>query len=66
MQACRNETDYYSLFFNLFVDIIKTESFTYFFVLILYNIMTFFLGGGEGGEEGGSKSPYSPYFLHFR
>ena len=46
LHAYGNEIDYYSLFLNLFVDFKKTESFIYIFVLILYNIVTFFFEGG--------------------
>ena len=49
MQACVNEIDFCSLFFNIFVDFNKTELFIYFFVLILFIIMTFiFVGEGWG------------------
>ena len=49
MQACGNEIDVCSLFFNILVDFNKTEPFIYFFVLILFIIMTFiFVGEGWG------------------
>ena len=49
MQACGNEIDFCSLFFNILVDFNKTEPFIYFFVLILFIIMTFiFVGEGWG------------------
>ena len=49
MQACGNEIDVCSLFFNILVDFNKTEPFIYFFVLILFIIMTFILGGEGWG-----------------
>ena len=49
MQACVNEIDFCSLFFNIFVDFNKTELFIYFFVLVLFIIMIFIFGGEEWG-----------------
>ena len=49
MQACGNVIDFCSLFFNIFVDFNKTELFIYFFVLILFIIMTFFFVGEGWG-----------------
>ena len=49
MQACGNKIDFCSLSFNIFVDFNKTELFIYFFVLILFIIMTFFFVGEGWG-----------------